>query len=239
MTVSEWLACTDPRQLLEAVQGSGKASDRQFRLFAVACYRCIWHLLLDRRSRDAVEVLERLADGGVPRAEVEHALRGACNAQFEAETYAGDAKSVARGLAAGYVYRAFAAPPAATAGEARYYSRHAAVMTAGAAAQAAAGRAEGGHCRLLRDIFGGLFRPPPPVAPAIMAWNGGLVRTLAQAAYTERELPSGHLDPARLAVLADALEEAGCTSQEIIEHLRGPGPHVRGCWELDLLLGKG
>jgi hypothetical protein len=238
MTGADWLACTDPQEMLEAVQGSGKASDRQFRLFAVACYRRVWHLLLDRRSRDAVAVLERLADGGVPRAEVEHALRGACNAQFEAETYAGDAKSVARGLAAGYVYRAFAAPPAATAGEARYYSRHAAVMTAGAAAQAAAGRAEEGHCRLLRDIFGGLFRPPPPVAPAIMAWNGGLVRKLAQAAYDGRELPAGTLDLARLAVLADALEEGGCDQADLLSHLRGPGPHVRGCWVIDLLLGK-
>jgi hypothetical protein len=59
-----------------------------------------------------------------------------------------------------------------------------------------------------------------------------------QAAHEERELPVGTLDTARLAVLADALEEADCTSQEVIGHLRGPGPHVRGCWAVDLLLGK-
>jgi hypothetical protein len=40
-------------------------------------------------------------------------------------------------------------------------------------------------------------------------------------------------------VLADALEEAGCADAEILTHLRGPGPHVRGCWALDLVLGKG
>ena len=61
---------------------------------------------------------------------------------------------------------------------------------------------------------------------------------LAQAAYDQRELPAGTLDPARLAVLADALEEAGCTDQTILYHLRGPGPHVGGCWAVDLLLGK-
>ena len=61
---------------------------------------------------------------------------------------------------------------------------------------------------------------------------------LAQTAYEERVLPGGHLDPARLAVLADALEEAGCTDAEILDHLRGPGSHVRGCWALDLVLGK-
>ena len=235
MNEEMWLACTDPRQMLEAVQGGGKASDRQFRLFAVACFRRVWHMLADRRSRDAVEVLERLADGGVPRAEVEHALRGARTAQFVAKTYAGDRLSVARGLSAGYVHRAFIAPPSATAGEARYYATHAAVVAAGPAAHAAAERAEEGHCRLLRDIFGGLRRSPPPVPPRVLAWDGGL----AQAAYEHRELPAGTLDPTRLAVLADALEEAGCDQADLLAHLRGPGSHVRGCWAVDLILGKG
>jgi hypothetical protein len=61
---------------------------------------------------------------------------------------------------------------------------------------------------------------------------------LAQAAYDERNLPSGLLDTNRLAVLADALEDAGCTGPDILEHLRGNAPHVRGCWVLDLILSK-
>jgi hypothetical protein len=61
---------------------------------------------------------------------------------------------------------------------------------------------------------------------------------LAQALYEERELPSGHLDAARLAVLADMLEEAGCANPRLLGHLRGPGPHVRGCWAVDLVLGQ-
>jgi hypothetical protein len=236
VTEAEWLACTDPQKMLEAVQGSGKASDRQFRLFAVACYRRVWHMLADRRSREAVEVLERHADGGVPRAEVERALRGACTARFEAKTYAGDRLSVARGLSAGYVHRAFNARPSAAAGEARYYGTHAATTAAGPVGQAGTERAEeGGQCRLLRDIFGGVFRPPPAVPFHVPAWCGGL----AQAAYEHRDLPAGTLDPARLAVLADALEDAGCADADLLGHLRGPGPHVRGCWAVDLLLGKG
>jgi hypothetical protein len=64
------------------------------------------------------------------------------------------------------------------------------------------------------------------------------VAGIATAAYEARILPSGELDTARLAVLADALEEAGCTDDTLLNHLHGPGPHVRGCWALDLLLGK-
>jgi hypothetical protein len=57
--------------------------------------------------------------------------------------------------------------------------------------------------------------------------------------YDHRRLPEGALDGASLAVLADALDEAGCTDPDIPAHCRQPGPHVRGCWVIDLLLGKG
>jgi hypothetical protein len=90
---------------------------------------------------------------------------------------------------------------------------------------------------LLRCIFGNPFRPVT-LDPAWFAWNDGAVRKMAQAAYDQRAMPSGHLDAARLAVSADALEDAGCGQAEILAHLRCPGPHVRGCWVIDLLLGK-
>jgi hypothetical protein len=90
---------------------------------------------------------------------------------------------------------------------------------------------------LLRCIFGNPFRSIT-LLPVILAWNDGTVVKLAQAAYEERHLPSGTLDTGRLAVLADALEEAGCTDTDILGHLRGPGPHVRGCWAVDPCLGK-
>src|SRR5205823_5864770 len=65
------------------------------------------------------------------------------------------------------------------------------------------------QCDHLRDIFANPFRPTPPIAPSVLEWHGGTVRRLAEDAYENRTLPGGHLDPARLAVLADALEEAG------------------------------
>jgi hypothetical protein len=69
-------------------------------------------------------------------------------------------------------------------------------------------------------------------------WLTPTVLALAQAAYDNRILPAGRLDNARLATLADALEDAGCDNAEILNHCRGPGPHVRGCWVLDLILAK-
>jgi hypothetical protein len=84
-------------------------------------------------------------------------------------------------------------------------------------------------------MVGNPFRPVT-LAPG---WQTPEVVALAQAAYDQRLLPSCHLDQARLAVLADAIEDAGCADADLLGHLRAPGPHVRGCWALDLLLCRG
>jgi hypothetical protein len=94
------------------------------------------------------------------------------------------------------------------------------------------------HALILLDVVGNPFRPTPTVDLGWLAWRGGTVPQLARAAYDERRPPGDTLDPARLALLADALEDAGCHDAEILGHLRGPGPHVRGCWAVDLLLNK-
>jgi hypothetical protein len=88
---------------------------------------------------------------------------------------------------------------------------------------------------LLRDLFG-----PLPLHRRTHDASCLTQRTiaLASAIYDERIMPSGYLDSMRLAVLADALEDAGCTDDAILDHLRSPGTHVRGCWTLDLILGK-
>src|SRR5262249_24287962 len=91
---------------------------------------------------------------------------------------------------------------------------------------------------LRRDIIGPLPFREVHIVPRWLAWNDGTVRRLAAAIYEERALPSGTLDTVRLAVLADALEESGCTDAELLAHLRSPGPHVRGCLALDTVLGK-
>jgi hypothetical protein len=82
-------------------------------------------------------------------------------------------------------------------------------------------------CDLFRDTFGNPFRP----VSVDRAWRTSNVVALAEAIYKDRAFD-------RLLILADALEDAGCGDAAILEHCRGPGPHVRGCWVVDLLLGK-
>jgi hypothetical protein len=81
---------------------------------------------------------------------------------------------------------------------------------------------------LLRDILGnpfGVVITPDPT------WLTSTVTSLAQAIYTDRAFD-------RLPILADALEDAGCTNQDILAHCRSNGEHARGCWVVDLLLGR-
>ena len=95
---------------------------------------------------------------------------------------------------------------------------------------------------LLRDLMGvpaPIFTTPlQPLPPTVLTWNDHTIPRLAEAIYEKRRLPEGTLEPARLAVLADALEEAGCQDQDVLGHCRSGGEHVRGCWVIDLLLGK-
>jgi len=86
------------------------------------------------------------------------------------------------------------------------------------------------RARILRDIFGNLFRPAA-FDLSWLTWNGCTVAKLAQGIYTDRAFD-------RLPVLADALTDAGCDEAGILDHCRSEGPHVRGCWVVDLLLGK-
>jgi hypothetical protein len=88
------------------------------------------------------------------------------------------------------------------------------------------------EANLLREIFGPLPYRPVKVDPSWLKWNNGMVVQLAQGMYDDRKFQD-------LPILADALEDAGCTDPDILGHCRGPGPHTRGCWPVDLVLGKG
>jgi hypothetical protein len=226
VTEAEWLAHVEPQPLLDLV--GGRATQRKLRLFACACCRQLWHLRENEGWRQAVEVAEALADGRAKRKEVLAARAAVERANQEtrrphwfiplglgkftveqAQEYAREAK-VRRGEEAALT----------TPGPYEAWTE---------AARVAREKAAGEQAAFLRDLV--LFTPPLPPPPACLTWEGGTIPRLAQAIYDE-----GGFD--RLAVLADALEDAGCTDAIILGHCRGPGVHVRGSWVIDLLLGK-
>jgi hypothetical protein len=229
MTEAEWLACTESSRVLDLLIGKG--SERKFRLFACACVRRAWHLLADERSRRAVETAERYADG----LETEASLRAARDAAYEVATWPMREGRRTTSLAAQAA--AFAAWNAADrAYNVRGFSVAASASWNAAAALSPDPLGENGaerafQYRLLSDVLGNFGCPLPRLNPVWLVWEAGTVPKLAAAIYEERAFD-------RLSILADALEEAGCDAAELLAHLRGPGPHVRGCWALDLLLRR-
>ncbi|HKB36326.1 MAG TPA: hypothetical protein VKD72_07730 [Gemmataceae bacterium] len=222
MTEAEWLACKDLQPMREFLRG--KVSERKLRLLLCACCRSLWDQLIQEWSRTAVEVVEWHIDGGATDTLLWAATRGAREAW---ERVVDEQPSCAGYAAAAYaatlpIERGGDAPPLPADQDSHMAWDRMPVQNRviGAA--------------LLREIVGNPFRP----VFLDSTWPGSPVVALARAAYTERGLPSGHLEPDRLAVLSDALEEAGCDNADLLAHLRGPGPHVRGCWVVDLLLGK-
>jgi hypothetical protein len=240
MTEAEWLAATDPQAMLTFLRDTGRTTDRKLRLFAAACCRRVWHLLTDERSRRGVEMAEGRADGLVSGTEWlagTHLIGRDVDARDDAY----------RAVAHAMDYRNFGLTEAAAVA-ARYAADAISDSVAASepddeVASEAGNDAFLSECEeqaaLLRDIIGNPFRPPPPLAPSLRDYNGGLVLRLALSAYECRANPGGHLDQARLAVLADALLDAGCPAEaEILLHLRGEGLHWRGCWAVDLVLRK-
>jgi hypothetical protein len=266
VTEAEWLAATDPKPMLEffisaleQVVGPAwyyrllrrppprpPASDRKLRLFACACCRRVWDRIFDPDARRAVEMTERFIEGEV-WAETLAAVRSAAEGEYQrrylSRHWDGEVAAIATALAPEWRLRQWPC-----VGSVLLYT----VQAAGRRGELPAwGHEErrrnqefrqreeaAALCAVVREIVANPFRPAPVVDPAWLAWQSGTVPQLARAAYEERRLPEGTLEPARLAVLADALEDAGCCDAELLGHLRGPGPHVRGCRAVDLLLGK-
>jgi hypothetical protein len=233
MNEASWLGCGNPGVML--VWLGGGASARKLRLFACACCRRVGHLLSDRRAQDALSIAERFADGLVGDGERSAARKAAQQAaQSRAVTNQPTAPRWER-RAASAVYYAAAADASEAASNARQMAAEALLWRAGgydAPEWQEVGRAERqAQADLLRDLFGPLRFRAVTIDPTWLAWDGGTVAKLAAAAYDERAFD-------RLPILADALEEAGCADEALLSHLRDPGPHVRGCWALDLLLGK-
>jgi hypothetical protein len=229
MTEAEWMEYADPEPMLGFLRG--KAGERKLRLFAVACCRRVWHALTDERSRRAVEAAESYADAPDP-AELDRARR-------EAEAAVDDATAFERTWYMDPYVAMFRNEPdaAVVLAAQRGVESVAAVarMTRGPAADRPGFRTVtpdpdpdvSCQCQLIRDVFGNPFLPvvfPPD-------WRTDTTVSLAKHFYDSRDFSA-------MPILADALQDAGCDSADILDHCRGPGPHVRGCWVVDLVLAK-
>jgi hypothetical protein len=85
------------------------------------------------------------------------------------------------------------------------------------------------QCHCFRDIFGNPFAEQPTLERSWLRWNDGTIPKLAEGIYRDRAFE-------QTPVLADALEDAGCTNADILTHCRSGGDHVRGCWLIDAIL---
>jgi hypothetical protein len=241
MTEAEWLTCTDPQPMLRFLRG--QSSERKLRLFAVACCRRLGEFLLDERVRSAVEVAERFADGTVGQEAREDAKNEADEAALELLDDVEERRIVKSYAFWSAARAAHAAVCTAADPDGPLAERAAEVAAAGVEcyvrdelhdsenAPAALQAEKVTQAELVRDLFGPLPFRTVTINPLWLAWNGGTVVKLAQGIYDDRGFD-------RLPVLADALEEASCTDPDLLGHCREPGPHVRGCWILDRLLGK-
>ncbi|VTT99751.1 Uncharacterized protein OS=Sorangium cellulosum (strain So ce56) GN=sce5710 PE=4 SV=1 [Gemmataceae bacterium] len=214
MTEAEWLKCNDPGMLAY----SRVESERKWRLVVCACCRRVWHLLEDERSRRALETSEAVADDkfGVPP--LTPIIEAAEKAWYEISRNYEDGAERAAAAAAFYaskmtLYMGDIANGMRAVTEVFPSDRLKAEQQV--------------QVEIIRDIFGNPFRPVT-VDPA---WRTSTVLALARGIYDERAFD-------RMPILADALQDAGCDSEDILTHCRGPGPHVRGCWVVDLVLGK-
>ena len=210
MTEAEWLTCANPRWMLNLVTATAsETSERKLRLFAVASFRRVLDMNSDGWGQ-TIDIAEQYADA---RAE-DREVRDFHIALISKNARAGSS---------------FPIHP-----NARVAARGAVVLATDMRRSddpdGVFGRIEEVpfQAALLRDIFGNPFRP----AALDPAWRTSDVMLLATGIYAE-----GAFD--RMPILADALQDAGCDSDDILTHLRDPhATHVRGCWALDLVLGK-
>jgi hypothetical protein len=216
MTEREWLGCADPMPMLGFLRGN--ASARKLRLFACACCRHVWDRLLTDWARDAVEASERFADGVTEWYEVEQMRPPLPPGELirpYRQQQPGEKIGTRLTGSLGYSHTWEVAREVAWEASGLGFRK----------------RERQFQATLLRCIVGNPFRPPPVIDSSWLSWNDGTVPRLAQAIYDERGFD-------HLPILADALEEAGCNNTDMLEHCRSEEAHNRGCWPLDLILGK-
>jgi hypothetical protein len=254
MIQSEWLACEDHRPILRMTQGAKTALPRPMALFACACCRMVWPCL-DEDARRTVEQLERFADGEGVRPEL--IVRRSPAVGY---VYLRPQPGMLPYVSIGSVVESGTAVcslrtdrlteiPAGVPGvivkvvvaDRQFVEASAPLFRLVPMSETPPESLPHRQADLVRDVF--------PYPFSRLAFPGDLravlvpaltpdVLALAQAVYAQKRLDTGELDNLGLNALADALEENGYADADVLAHLRSDGPHVRGCWALDLILGK-
>jgi hypothetical protein len=224
VTEKQWLRCGDPGDLELHLDERGPISDRKIRLFGCGCVRTVWADLPNDILRRSILASERYADGEATAAELRKA-RGAANGTFEG---LGDIIEDHSAIVVTALCEPTASFPMGSGSSAGLAAVAAELASdRGKSWDAGWKRANKQYANLFRCVFGNPFRP----VAFDPAWLTETVHSLATGIYAERAFD-------RMPILADALEEAGCDNADVLNHCRGDGPHVRGCWVVDLLLGK-
>jgi hypothetical protein len=217
MTEADWLACTKPMDMLRHLGRNSSA--RKLRLFGCACCRRIWDLLPHENQRRAVIAVENHPNATFDEPTLRAALEASSRHEFH---YSGD-----KGYwAVKYLGRSYYKVDSFTS--AVVVATYAVLR---AKAEGADALAEGSHqAWLLRELFGNPFRPVS-VDSRWLHWKNGAVAQIARSIYDGRDFE-------RLPVLGAAMAEAGCEAADLLSHCQEAGPHVRGCWVVDLLLNE-
>jgi len=248
MTENQWLRCTDPSDMLQFVwtqQQSGikswigclfrgnwrktkPISNRKVQYVLRACCRRYSQFFADERDKNALQMADMFVEGLVSEQELREASRGCSDgARYMAEAClnpelsSGPPDNFSTSHPAIAVTQ-FIYSICDSAVPERSLSQHSSLewQSIRAAEQAAI-------ANLIREVIGNLFHPVA-IDPR---WLTSTVVDLARAIYDEKAFD-------RMPILADALMDAGCDSEEIIAHCRRSGEHVRGCWVVDLLTGR-
>ncbi len=185
-----------------------KSSRRKARLFAVACARRVETELPEGRPRVALDLSESYADGLIPYSRLKDLSSHIDDPQTPGEMILDECTRLGKVQAP--ILIASLACQVAVQNCARDYASE-----------------DAAQVLILRDIYGNPFRP----VTFDPRWRTTDVVGLAHAIYDDKAFE-------RMPILADALMDAGCEEEQIISHCRSDGPHVRGCWVVDLILEK-
>src|SRR5262245_949722 len=212
MTNEEWQSSADPDVLLDAARAAKRLNARKARLFACGCFWLVWDRITRDDIRTAVEMSEARADRRISQQELEQYRYPMTDPGDNVMSWLA---AMVQSLVISNLNPSYVACSVRTSTENDVY-RHA---------------RRGIPCRpqadLVREIVGNTTRP----VAFDRRWRSADAVELARTIYEDRAFD-------RMPVLADALMDAGCADEQVLGHCRGEGPHVRGCWVVDHILGN-